>query len=330
MQATAPPLLRGILSTLPAGTSIALALGLGGLLRGVTEECDARAAALAPRFLECSFEQDKLSSAEIDAAVRAAGEAANSAAAAAAPPPPPLLRLDGALLAATARAGPTLLLAQDLCGVCAPGPALVAKALDELAAAEPAARAAVATVVLRAASLEGLYADVRAVAAAAGVAARGDEVEAALRARVDAARVRVAGRRRPRVAAVEWLEPIFGVGHWVPECISAAGGEEVMGGGPGSTSVALGNDALAKSAPDVVLLMPCGFTAERAAREGRAALPRILPAGFAGQVWAVDARRLFSGAAVELVEGVETLAVILHGSEEERAALAQGTAVRVA
>jgi iron complex transport system substrate-binding protein len=274
-----------ILSSLPAGTSICHLLGLEHLLRGVTDECDVRAASRLPRFLSCSFDQDLTSSRDIDDLVKASVSASASAA--------PLLRLDASLLAAAAREGPTLLLSQDLCAVCAPGPQLVA---DALAALDPVARAAVTTLTLSASSLDGLYKDVSAVARAAGVPERGAAAVTALRARVDAVRARVAAARgasRPRVACVEWLEPLFSAGHWVPELVSIAGGDEVLGRGAGASSASLPDAALAAAAPDVVIAMPCGFTAARAAAEGTAALPRMLPAHLRGRVWAVDGRPLF-------------------------------------
>jgi len=315
--ATSAPL--RILSTLPAGTSICMLLGLEHLLRGVTDECDARAAARLPRFLSCSFDPDATSSSQIDEIVKASATATA----------PPLLRLDASLLAAAAREVKTLLLSQDLCGVCAPGPRLVA---DALAALEPAARASVVTLTLSASSLDGLYEDVSAVALAAGVPERGAAAVAALRARVDAVRARVAAvgaASRPRVACVEWLEPLYSAGHWVPDLVSIAGGDEVLGRGAGSSSTSLADAALAAAAPDVVIAMPCGFTAARAAAEGAAALPRMLPAHLRGRVWAVDGRRLFSGATPELVEGLELLATLLHGTPDEQEALDPSQAVRL-
>lgn len=317
----AAPRLR-IFSSLPAGTAIAFLLGLGGCVAGVTHECihPPEAAAL-PKFLACAFDADALDSGAIDAAVKAA---ASSGAA--------LYSVDtGALRGAIAAGDAVVVLAQDLCDVCGPGASQVAAAL---AALPPPHRHALVT--LRATSLASMLGDVRAVAAACGVAAVGEAAAAALAARVEGVRALAAAAPgpRPTVACVEWLEPLYNAGHWVPEMVAISGGAEVMGAA-GAFSTGLPDAALADANPDVVVLMPCGFTVERTLTEARRVCGRwkswaALAAVKAGRVWAVDGRRLFSGASPALVDGLELLRVIIHGTEEERAALPAADAQRFA
>jgi iron complex transport system substrate-binding protein len=126
----------------------------------------------------------------------------------------------------------------------------------------------------------------------------------------------VAGLPRPRVCCIEWLDPSFSAGHWVPEMVRIAGGEEVLAG-PGEPSARLLWEEVFEAAPEVLVLMPCGFDARRAFEEARRVLPGIsgwnaLPAVRKGRVWAVDANSYFSRPAPRLVEGVEILARILH------------------
>jgi iron complex transport system substrate-binding protein len=313
-----------IFSTLPAGTAIAFLLGLGASVAGVTPECThpPEAAAL-PRFLSCSFDADALDSGEIDAAVKAA--AGGGAA---------LFTVHtGALAAAAAAGDAAVVLAQDLCDVCGPGAAQVHAAL---AALPPPARHTLVT--LKGTSLASMLEDVRAVARACGVAPAGEAAAAALAARVEAVRAAAAaavagGAARPTVACLEWLDPLYNAGHWVPELVDAAGGREVLGEA-GAFSTGLPAAALARADPDVVVLMPCGFTIERTLEEARRVCPALegwagLRAVKAGRVWAVDGRRLFSGASPALVDGLELLHALLHGTEGARAALPARDARRV-
>jgi iron complex transport system substrate-binding protein len=126
----------------------------------------------------------------------------------------------------------------------------------------------------------------------------------------------VAGLPRPRVACIEWLDPPFSAGHWVPEMVRIAGGEEVLAG-PGEPSARLDWEDVFHAVPEVLVLMPCGFGARRTVEEARRVLPGLsgwdgLPAVESGRVWAVDANSYFSRPAPRLVEGVEILAGIFH------------------
>jgi iron complex transport system substrate-binding protein len=123
------------------------------------------------------------------------------------------------------------------------------------------------------------------------------------------------GLPRPRVACIEWIDPPFSAGHWVPEMVHIAGGEELLAEA-GRPSERLSWEEVFEAAPEVVIFMPCGFDVERTLQEARA-LPELpgwdkLPAAGEGRVWAVGANSYFSRPAPRLVEGVEILARILH------------------
>jgi iron complex transport system substrate-binding protein len=148
---------------------------------------------------------------------------------------------------------------------------------------------------------------------------RGDETRekiSTLEERLAGVRERVAGLSRARVGCIEWLDPPFSAGHWVPEMVDIAGGEEVFAR-PGEPSARLAWDEVFEAAPEVLVLMPCGFDANRAVDEARRVLPGLpgwveVPAVKSGRVWVVDANSYFSRPAPRLVEGVETLARLLH------------------
>jgi iron complex transport system substrate-binding protein len=284
-----------ICSLLPAATAMLYALGLEESLVGVTHECRyPPEAASKPVVLRPVFDPGRLGSGEIDRQVReslARGE--------------PLYRADLELLAAL---GPELLIGQDLCEVCALPPAGVAE-VRALLAGRPSILA------LHAHSVVGMLQDMRRVAAAAGVPERGESLVAALQARIAAVRQAVRGRPRRRVACLEWIEPLYSPGHWMPELVEAAGGTDLLGL-PGGRSVRLAWEQVAAAEPEVLILMPCGFGPERGAAEA-GMLRRMpgwegLPAVRNGQVWAVRGDKYFSGASPYLVDGLELLARILH------------------
>ena len=127
-----------------------------------------------------------------------------------------------------------------------------------------------------------------------------------LRARVDAVRASVAGRPRPRTLALEWSDPPFSGGHWVPEMIAAAGGESVLGR-PGERSRRLTWSEIAAARPEVVMFMPCGYSLEAAADEG-AALLDVPALAAAAAIYALPADALFSRPGPRVVDGIELLA----------------------
>jgi iron complex transport system substrate-binding protein len=164
-------------------------------------------------------------------------------------------------------------------------------------------------------SLEGIFADIDRAGVALGRRDAAARVTADLRTRLAHVAFLVAGAPRPRVACLEWLAPLFNAGHWVPEQIAQAGGHDVLGE-PGTRShvVTLANVAAAD--PDVIVLMPCGFDAERAMRESHALVADPawdeLRAVRDGRVFAVDGNAFFSRPGPRVVDGVELLASLLH------------------
>lgn len=274
-----------IASLLPSVTEIACALGLGDRLVARSHECDyPPQVENLPAVTAGRLPPDAVTQAQVDQAVT---EAAASGEA--------LYEVDGALLASLA---PDLVLTQSLCDVCAVDEDLVRRAVRHMDPPPP-------LVSLAPGRLDEVIASVGDVAHAAGVPEAGDRLIAQLAARLDAVRARVAGRTPVRVAAVEWLDPPWSAGHWVPDQVAAAGGEEVLIA-PGARSARMTWDQVAAARPDVVVLMPCGLSLAQVMDLAGEVPP--LPA----RVAAVDASGLFSRPGPRLVDGVEVLAAILH------------------
>lgn len=279
------------MSLVPAGTEIVAALGLGDRLVAVTHDCDFPPEVRALPRVTRSAIPPHATSREIDDVVRAAASHGEST-----------FHLDVPALVA---ALPDVIVGQTLCAVCA-------VRLDDLPSSlSPAPR----VVPLDAFSLDTVFEDVRRVAQALGVAERGEALVRSLRARLDAVRERVAGRPRPRVVCLEWLDPLFNGGHWVPEQVAIAGGEDVLGE-PGARSREVSWDEVRLLRPELLVVMPCGFGASRALAEARvlASLPGwdALPAARDGGVYAVDGSSYFSRPGPRLVDGVELLAALFH------------------
>jgi iron complex transport system substrate-binding protein len=282
-----------VISLLPAATEIVAALDALDALVGVTHECDFPPEVRAlPRVTRTAVD-GSADAAAIDAAVRqlAAGGA-------------PLFEV---LEAETTALSPDVILTQGLCDVCA---------VSEVAVRALAARLTPAPriVSLTASSLDGVLDDVSRVAEALGLRERGVALVAALRQRLAAveASVRAGALARPRVAVIEWTDPLYAAGHWTPELVELAGGDDVLGArGAHSRVVTLAE--LRSAAPDVVVISPCGFDLPRAAAEARRLLGRADWSWVRGRpVWAVDANALLTRPGPRLVDGVETFAGILH------------------
>jgi iron complex transport system substrate-binding protein len=291
-----------VVSLLPSATEIVYALGLADQLVGVTFECDEPPAARREKAVVVGgLHTAGMTPAEIDATVRrrlAAGE--------------DLYTLHEDALAAL---DPDVILTQDLCRVCALPSGAVDAALAHLGC-----RADV--VALDPYTLDEVLATITTVGGRLGVPGRAEELVAALRARLTAVAARVAGRTRPRVALVEWVDPPFPAAHWVPDQIAAAGGEPVACR-PGQRSVPVDWDFFTSADPDVVVVAPCGFglpgAVEQAARVAEALPGRA--------VWAVDGDAVIVRPGPRLVDGVEALAALLHPDAGDGP---PGTAVRVA
>ena len=280
-----------IVSLVPAGTEIAFALGAGGDVVAVTHDCDfPPAARKLPRVTRSTIAPGSDSRA-IDTQVREAAERGEST-----------FHLDAAALAA---ARPDILLGQTLCAVCAVTVAQLPATLHPAPTVVP----------LDGDSLEGIFADIDRAGVALGRRDAAARVTADLRTRLAHVAFLVAGASRPRVACLEWLAPLFNAGHWVPEQIAQAGGHDVLGE-PGARSHELTLADVAAADPDLIVLMPCGFDAERAIRESPALVADPawdeLRAVRAGRVFAVDGNAFFSRPGPRVVDGVELLASLLH------------------
>jgi iron complex transport system substrate-binding protein len=278
-----------IASLVPSATEILFALGLGDDVIAVTHECDHPPEAAERPRLTASVIPGGLGPAEIDAAVREVtgrGEA--------------LYTLDEPALAALR---PELIVTQALCAVCAVSYEDVRGMAERLPTVPD-------VVSLDPMTLGEVLGDVARVAEAAGRHELAAPLVGRLNERLEAVRHSVRGADRPRVAALEWLDPPFLGGHWVPEMIEIAGGLDALGE-PGQKSRTASWEEIEAARPDVVVVMPCGLYADEAAAQAAAHAARLGRLG-AGRVVAVDAASSFSRPGPRLIDGVELLAHLLH------------------
>jgi iron complex transport system substrate-binding protein len=284
-----------IASLLASATEIVCALSLEDALVAISHECDYPPRVLdRPRVSRPLFDPDGLDSGAIDRAVRHTMATHGS-----------VYALDEEALR---RVKPDLILTQEVCEVCAVPTSLAhraARALDGHAR----------VVSLDAHDIEGILASVRQVAEAAGVRERGEVVAAGLARRLEAVGRGVAGRPRPRVLALEWLDPVFVPGHWGPQMISIAGGE-CLRGSPGGRSSAVTWEDLVGLDPDALLVAPCGYGLARSRAEAdayRDRLAGVAPRAIAaGRAWVADGSAYFNRSGPRVVEGVELLGRMLH------------------
>jgi iron complex transport system substrate-binding protein len=283
-----------IVSLVPNGTEILFALGAGGDVVGVSHECDHPEEARRRPVLTGSALQPGLGAAAVDQAVSA--QLASGAS---------LYTLDEARIAELA---PDLVVTQQLCPVCAVSTAQVNGAVAALPRCPD-------LLSLDPTTLDEVLGDIARVGERIGRQEAAAALRTALDGRLAAVRRRVAGRPRPRVLALEWLDPPFAGGHWVPEMIAAAGGEDVAAQ-PGARSARITWDDANRLDPDLLVVMPCGFDAAGAAAQvaAIAAEPawQRLRAVRAGRVHPVDANGCFSRPGPRLVDGIEQLAAIFH------------------
>ena len=292
-----------LVSLLPSATEIVYALGLGDQLVGVTFECDEPPSARVDKTVVVGgLDTRGLTPREIDEYVHGR------------------LAADGNLYTlheqALADLQPDLILTQDLCAVCALPSGQVEAALGYLGC-----HAQVLTLDPR--TLEQVLGSIVAVGQATGVPGRAGRLVAGLRTRLAAVASRVAGRPRPKVAVVEWVDPPFTAGHWVPDLVTAAGGTPVAAF-PGEPSVATSWAEIASAAPELVVVAPCGYHLDGAADQARLAAHALpgLP------VWAIDADSIVVRPGPRLVTGVEALAALLHPAAAAPAS--PGTIQRIA
>jgi iron complex transport system substrate-binding protein len=276
-----------VVSLLPSATEIVYALGLGDDLVGVTFECDEPPAARVEKTVVVGGRDTRgLTPTEIDEYVKsqlAAGA-------------------DLYTLHADALAGldPQLILTQDLCRVCALPSGQVSDALDYLGCRSD-------VLSLDPYTLDEVLGTILAIGTRVGVPQRAEQLVAALRDRLAAIADAVAGRPRPRVAVVEWVDPPFTAGHWVPDMVTAAGGEPVAAR-PGARSVQTTWAEFAAAEPDLVLVTPCGFHLDGATAQAET-VARQLPGV---PVWALDGDGLVVRPGPRLIDGIATIAGILH------------------
>lgn len=295
-----------IVSLVPSATEILFALGLGDEVVAVTHECDyPPAAEELPTITRDALPGD-LTAGQIDAAVRARTDQGES-----------IYELDRELLA---ELQPDLIVTQALCAVCAVSYDDVRAIAEELPS-----RPQVLSLDPR--TLGEVMGDVRTVAEATGRRDAGVELVQDAAARIDRVRLAVRGLRPVRVAALEWLEPVYVAGHWTPQLIELAGGIDVLGM-PGEHSERRTWEEVALAEPDVVVAMPCGYDAPRAHAEALRFGERLASLG-AGEIVAVDAAAYFSRPGPRLVDGLELLAHVLHPASFPEVALASALKVEL-
>lgn len=282
-----------IVSLLPAATEIVGALGGLEQLVGVSHECDhPRRVASLPRVTSSRVPVGA-SAIEIDAAVRALDAEGGA-----------IFAVDEALIA-TLR--PDLLLTQALCDVCAVSEHDV-RALAERLSPSPR------IVTLGGTTLDGIFTDIAAVADVLGLRDEADEMIAGLRVRMRTVHTSLKRARapRPRVAVIEWTDPIFVAGHWVPELVKRAGGVDVLAKAGEHSQVRAMSEAISAD-PGIIIIAPCGYDLEQARDEARSLLVRHEWGWLEGrEVWAMDANALISRPAPRVVDGLETMARIFN------------------
>jgi iron complex transport system substrate-binding protein len=278
-----------IVSLVPHATELLFALGLGGDVVAVTHECDFPSAARRLPRVTRDVLPPGLDAHEIDAAVRertAEGKA--------------IYELDERRLR---ELEPDLIVTQALCPVCA-------VSYDDVLAVASRMPSAPRVISLDPHTLGEAMGDVRTVAQATGARDAALELVTRQRGRIDRVRLAVRGAEPVAVAALEWLDPVFVAGHWTPQLVELAGGRDVLGF-PGEHSHETTWEAVAAARPEVVVVMPCGYDADRAHEEGVRHRDRLSALG-ARRVVAVDAAAYYSRPGPRLVDGLELMAHLLH------------------
>jgi iron complex transport system substrate-binding protein len=283
-----------IASLLPSATEMVCALGLAEDLVGISHDCDYPPQIAGTPVLSQAIVTSTLPSGEIEARVRRAVHRGNS-----------VYHLDAEQLA---ELRPELILTQELCSVCAPSYTLVkqaAKVLDtetKIVSLEPL-------------GLLDILENLLLVGELTGHRARAATIVEDLRDRIDRVRDAVAGLPKRRVACIEWLEPLYVAGHWVPEMVAIAGGRDVLGKTREPSFMASWEDVVA-AAPETLIIMPCGFDVARTREEIHLLTDRPewqrLPAVQDKQVYLTDATSYFNRPGPRIVTGLEILATIFH------------------
>lgn len=285
-----------IVSLLPSATEIVCALGLEGQLVGVTHECDYPEAALdKPRLTSSNIDHSGSSPAQIDRHIKENLHQGSS-----------IYRLDRRLLE---ELDPQLVITQELCEVCAVSFKEVERAVKELYGDRR-------VISLDPVNLQEVLGNILTVGRATGAEPRARELVAALQARIDRIVALTSNvTSRPRVYCMEWFDPPYSAGHWVPGMAEMAGGIEALGR-PEESSRAVSWDEVLAAEPEYILLMPCGYdlpeTIERARQVSFPPQWRDLPAVKIGRVYAVNGSAYYNRPGPRLVDGLEIMAQILH------------------
>ena len=275
-----------IASLLPSATEIVCSLGMEEELVAVTHECDYPESVRAKPVLTRSVLSG--TSSEIDRHIREVVHQGSS-----------IYALDADLLAALQ---PDLILTQELCEVCAVSYPIVERAARRLGSSPQ-------LVSLEPESLEDVFQNILFVGRLVGRHDAAEVVCDSLRRRIATVEQRVAGRPRRTVVCLEWVDPPFNCGHWTPELVSIAGGDELLGVAR-QPARAVDWQQVIDAAPQVVVVMACGFSLERSLREVEAARGRF--DALRGDIWVVDGNAFFSRPGPRLVDSVEIMAGILH------------------
>jgi iron complex transport system substrate-binding protein len=290
--------MQRIVSFLPSATEIACALGLEDSLVGITHECDYPAhVKTKPIVVRAVLPLESMSQSEIDRAVADRMKQGLS-----------LYQIDEPLLRKLA---PDLILTQNLCQVCAPSGNEVSQVLNSLPNTPE-------ILWLTPQSLDEIFNNVRDLGTATGKANEAELLIKSCYARLDKLSATTAkASRRPRVFCMEWLDPVYASGHWVPELVKIAGGIDELGRERGE-SIRISWQEIVDYAPEVLIIMPCGFNLRQTMKQvwevfgSRESDFFKLPAARDGRVYAVDANSYFARPGPRVVEGAELLATLIH------------------
>jgi len=277
-----------IASLLPSATEIVCSLGLENELVGVTHECDYPESVRGKPVLTRSVLSGTRSGAEVDRHIRELVHRGSS-----------IYALDAPLLEAL---HPDLILTQELCEVCAVSYPIVERAARRLGSSPQ-------LVSLEPETLEDVFENIRVVGGLAGRSDTAERVCASLRRRIAVVEQQVTGRPRRRVVCLEWVDPPFNCGHWTPELVTLAGGDERLGVARQPAQL-LDWQRVIDADPEVVVVMACGFSLDRSLREVETAGGRF--EALRAQTWVVDGNAFFSRPGPRLVDSVEIMAGILH------------------
>jgi len=290
--------MQRIVSFLPSATEIACALGLDDALVGITHECDFPPRIKSkPVVVRNVLPIEKMSQAEIDRAVaERMGQGLS------------LYQIDEKLLRELA---PDLILTQDLCQVCAPSGNEVSQVLTALPQKPE-------ILWLTPQSLEGIFENIRDLGNATGKEQEASQLITNCETRLETLGEKVShATSQPRVFCMEWLDPVYASGHWIPELVKLAGGVDNLGSERGE-SVRVEWEQIVEWQPEVLIIMPCGFNLQQTTKQiwdafgGGHSQFFQLPAVRQGQVYAVDANSYFARPGPRVVDGAELLAHLIH------------------